>query len=485
MSKRNKPLILGIDFSQSEISQLCDSGYNAIRGATGILETDNNQFCIPVSLEQVDILFVRLYNGISANNNDRIKSDDSVINSLCLNQLTQEVIKNNGFVVIFAEPNVCQEDFMFVGISDIGVSYYNGQNFPPVKITNANGLLGQSIPIPSFQGQEIEFNNFIGIDVILERFRSSAEWLVLSSTLQSSVYGIPRGEDGIKPFWIARSTHHDPYFLALFLRKFIKYRDKIITTQGEIPHSPLYSGVLVLPSFGKNSINVAISLIGDSLKRCNPEVFPNIHDWLIDFKPQNVQNFYTQIGNIEKKAKSDINALRLQAKNLHEEFKWLDLLLSSSGDDLIDAICSAMDFLGINTIKVDETLKDDTRKREDLHIRRQDVLIAIGEVKSTRRGASEKFISQLKGYQIKYAKENECAPPKGILFVNHSIELAPDSRFPFYASDDVIMELKDSCILAIDTVILHNLCQDILKEKITLKEAQSKIQDSVGVFSIN
>ncbi len=122
--------------------------------------------------------------------------------------------------------------------------------------------------------------------------------------------------------------------------------------------------------------------------------------------------------------------------------------------------------------------------KEDLHITDLETgFFAIGETKSTVRGASEGFLTDIQNHQGRYSRENKVPVPNAILVVNHSTGLDPAKRpGRFYQNPDIPNRCAQQGITAIDSVALFQMCQSFIKEEVTAGQIRQFIESESRVL---
>src|SRR5688572_22236256 len=55
------PRVLMIDFPQLDVEKLIKVGFDAKRGASGLLKNDRNRFCLPYAIQDVEIVFSEIH----------------------------------------------------------------------------------------------------------------------------------------------------------------------------------------------------------------------------------------------------------------------------------------------------------------------------------------------------------------------------------------------------------------------------------------
>jgi len=255
---------------------------------------------------------------------------------------------------------------------------------------------------------------------------------------------------------------------------------------GPIVPAHRVGGIIILPDFKKNNLTVTQILIQEYISEQNPLLFSVTGpDWLKNYKSAPETRLYDKREKIIRDMNDKLEKIDVKLEGMKGKFFWLDWLLIGKGDNFKTAVAEAFRFLGFKVKDVDKSLPSNIRKHEDLHVRdSMDKSFHLVETKATKRGASEDFIEKMRKHQESYSRRNNCSIPEAILIVNHSYDLEPIKRKGrFYADPDISARLKNQHIKAIDSIVIHALCQEVLAKKLTKEDARELIKKVVGVFS--
>jgi hypothetical protein len=333
-------------------------------------------------------------------------------------------------------------------------------------------------PMPRFKGQAVYTSNEPTAK-ILERFvKSSAQMSVLTSlqvpppAYQKMDYPyqlIPHVvvfDYRVDIEWLIQDDSDDKNVMALKL-------DKSIAPYG---NPEKHGGILLLPDFQQNNINVALALLQEVITERSPHLFDTPqHPWLEKYQPIPVARLIAEKEAVIAEATRRIEGLGSQAETKREEFAWLLGLLVSQGDQFAEYAAQALRFLGFEVEEVDKTLSPGERKREDLRIWDKAAgYFALGEAKTTGkvRGAAEDFITKTQTHQTQYALDNHQEPPPAILIVNYATDLEPVQRTGRFYQAEISGRLETNRITALNSVALFDLCQLVLEERLSREQVR-------------
>lgn len=466
MINYEKPRVLAIDFSKANIDKMIESGLNAKRASTGIF--DNNEFSIPCSIQDVDITIFHLTKGCM-NFSKRNRAESSVEDGPYFDALIQEIWQRNGWCVLFVDEGVQPSELMELGISNIGVFEENRRYIAPANTKYNNSFA----KFPRFKGQNIITNNSELASILL-RFLKKANFITFSVDDKITIFGY-------NPYQIC-IIHDDSKICRGSLATWLYHSISIDV------NNSLLGGILILPSFGDHNVDVALALIHEYFSGCNTAIFSSpAYNWLNDYQPYPVQILENEKSKVIDEANKKVNELDAQIEHHLEEFQWLSGLLVGKDDEFTTYVATSLKFLGFRVEEVDLSIAPGERKREDLRIYDDlDGYFSLGEAKSTKRGASESFLTDVQNHQGRFSRENQCPIPSAILIVNHSYELSPDQRKQRFYTDSAINDrCIDQVITAIDSTVLYDLCQKVLQGVIESEQARSYIKDNVGILKAN
>jgi len=356
---------------------------------------------------------------------------------------------------------------MELGISNIGVFEENRLFKAPANC----GYDTKYAKFPKFKGQNV-ITDDSELASILLRFVKGANFITLSVDSNVTI-------SGHKPYqrWILRD---DSKTCRGSLATWLYHRVEVDT------NNSLLGGILIVPSFGDHNVDVALALIHEYFSGCNPVIFSSpTHKWLSDYQPYPVQMLEYERSKIIDEANKRVSELDAQVEQQLEEYNWLSGLLVGKDDEFTTFVATSLRFLGFNVDEVDLSIPPGARKREDLRIKDDlDGYSSLGEAKTTKRGASESFLTDVQNHQGRYSRENQCPIPPAMLIVNHSYELSPGQRKKRFYTDSAINDrCVEQAITVIDSTVLHNLCQKVLAGEIQSEEARKYIKDNVGVLN--
>lgn len=478
------PRILAFDFTESEVKKIINAGFDTKRGASGLY--DNNEFCIPSALQDIEIALIKFSHGTFSNLNERIKNKKSTLEKLEPRLLVEEVWGKGGWSIIFVNNDTSPEQLKYLGIENIGFGRKWGRYIP----ASSPEVLSHRI--------KLEFSLFRGETIIIEeknpgellrRFFDSGKWMLLASDEHEVKF---LGEY-VAQKWIIRDDSASPFALVIILYLLIPgpvRKTIMLAAEGqeiEVDRPSEYAGgILILPDFGNKNADVALNLIQDFVYEVNPSLFSEpAHEWLSDYRPAPVKEFYKKREEIETKKKKEIENINKKIEKEERKYSWLDMLLVGSDDDFRDSVGMALRFFDFKVKDIDKNLPPQKRKHEDFNIiDPKDNSFFIVEVKATKRGASEDFITKTQNHQGSYSRRNKCPIPDAILIVNHSSDLNPNLRSGRYYTDaDVLARLKEQNIKAVDSISLHSLCQKVLEGKMKKEGARDFIKKLSGPIS--
>lgn len=438
----DKPRILTVNFQEPCIKKLTEWGFSVKEAFTN----RNGEFLIPCSDEDIEVI---LFNGSGNYSLDNVEPNEkSVYDSPCFSELIRTVWNRHGFVIVFFGQDFTPMDFYHLGIRGIGV-YSTGDRTEYVNQSHPGNA-----SFPKFIGQAVVIKKEDETAKILEpKLRSFDNLRILS--VEKNI----RIEGGHEVYCRDRV----PMFREEWLIKDTKDRALTIWYENSIPESKK-GGLLILPSLGSKNIDLSIELISKVFSVYNPDIFSGPqHIWLSNYPAYPIRRLEEEKRVAFGEHEQEIEAIEKKIASSREEFSWMDSLLVGEGDGLVKAVSDALTFLGFKVTSIDDRLEGSERKREDLHIEDASDFFAIGEVKSTSRGASEDFISAVNRHQIQFSRDKNVPAPRALLFINHSKNMDPISRKGrFYSDTKIYRRCEELGIIPIDTVSLHRLCNKVL-----------------------
>lgn len=493
--EHKRPRVLMLDFSLEDVTKIQKAGFEARRGASGLL--DRKEFCFPFATQDVEVVFAEVRIG-TFTSKEFTPSKDSVEESPFFQDLMREIWNKAGWVVLFISQNTSPEELSKIGIDSVGVISQSNHNIPEsvrellIEVSRQSEhfahFKAQNLPqaqIPRFRGQAINTSEEAEA-AIIARYAKTAKMSVLTCLN----HPFDRRSTGNTP---------QPHILTFGETKSFK---KLITDNSvdvnvlalKISNSVsvgwnskgggIYEngGILLLPDFGNNNCNVVLALLQEVFTETSPHLFDTPqHPWLEEYQAAPVLHLQNERQLIIDEALLRIEQLNKQIDAAREGYSWLLGLLVSKGDQFASNVVEALRFLDFEVKDVDSSLAPTERRREDFHIwDKADSYFAIGEAKTTggSRGAAEEFITKTQNHQARYSRENNQAVPPALLIINYAIDLEPVHRAGRFYQDEIIERLEDSAITALSSVALFQMCQFVLEDKLSKESVRRFIANS-------
>jgi hypothetical protein len=476
LKEYKKPRILAVDFNENEVKKIKEARYAAKRAFTGLY--DGGEFCIPASIKDIEIVLFNYKKGTFDISVQREKHKESIPDGFDFHLVVKETFDKGGWLILYIGEDSNPDELEYLNINNLGFTWTeNGY-------VAASQLRRSGCPpiFPKFKGETIKTIKY-GLGNLLKRFHKSANWILLTDKKD-----IKFVNTHYKQNWIITDDAAFPSALAIELeREYYEQADQV-DASGAISSSMVarYSGIIILPDFGEKNADVALTIIQEYLYDKNPKLYSEpMHEWLSDHRPEPVKQLLCTKIEIEEKMKSKIEEINEKIKQEESKYSWLDMLLIGLNDDFKDSVGMALRFLGFKVEDIDKNLLPEKRKREDFNLTDPSYKsFYIVEAKATKRGASEDFITKTQNHKATYSREHDCFIPDAILVVNHSYNLEPIKRSGrFYNDSEVLERLKEQHIKAIDSVVLHTLCQKVLAKELTKEKAREFIKNITGACS--
>lgn len=461
--EHSRPRILAFDFPDQDVRKISELGFNVRRGDSGIY--NQNKVRVPWSIHDVEILFANVSNGTFSKLSERTMDQDSVELGTAVPALIQEIWAKEGWSVFFIKQNCNPKEFTSLNISGLGVLTLHRKYIHASRVQEAMRAVVSNDIEKKFDSSFPQFPDFIGdavilkddhedkpITDILKRYIKTASHSVLATGRGiESVFG----HTNISVSDLITDESSSQNALAIKITK---------------PDKRHYRGnILFLPDFGKNNINIAIALLQGVIAERHPGLFDvGSHKWLENYLPHTVRQLRAEQEEVISNAKSLLNDLSEREKEEFKKFNWLLGLLTGEGDDFRDYTATALQFLGFDVQVIDTIISLNQPLKEDLHISDQGAgYFAIGETKSTKRGASEDFLKDVQKHQGRFSRELNTPVPNAVLIVNHSTDFDPSMRAGrLYTNPDIEARCVDQYTTVLDSVALFSMCQSVLEGKV-------------------
>lgn len=170
-------------------------------------------------------------------------------------------------------------------------------------------------------------------------------------------------------------------------------------------------------------------LFSQALPGMLPDIFPESREfqWINsqEFKPKEILEYDKKKENLEKVYKKQLMEIETQEKEIFEKYQFLNDLLTQTGDELVNAVCKYLEWLGYSDVqKMDgqeEILREDIQICDDSNI-------FIIEVKGIGGTSTDAECSQIAKHRRKREKENRDKNIIPIYIVNHQRYKKPQLR---------------------------------------------------------
>jgi hypothetical protein len=463
--KHERPRILALDFSEREATRIRDLGFNIRVGKTGC--DRSGEYNIPWALQDVEILIASVSPGCFSDANIRSRHESSVEDGPHFRALLAEIWVKQGWTILFIKQDTPPRDLEAIGIRNVGAVSIKGLLVSHTDYVEHAQYWAKEGPVsalhlPRFKGEAVVVDAEQPEGKILERHLHGARMSIFSVDRQITYEAAYSRSQSL-----IQDESSDKSWLAL---KF-EYGQR--------------GKILLLPDFGKNNIDVAIALLQEVISDVSPSLFDDPqHKWLKEYLPHPVEATKNEKEKFLAAAVEKYDSFQKAEDDLLEEFRWLIGLLTSAGDEFRDSVAVALRFIGFKVDIVDLTIAPGAAMKEDLDIVDVETgFFALGETKSTKRGASETFLTDVQNHQGRYSRENRVPVPNAILIINHSTEFDPSIRSGrFYQNPNVEQRCIQQGILALDSVALFQMCQFILSGLVSKASVRSLIQKNQGVI---
>ena len=472
------PRVLLVDFKDKDVKKVTEAGYQAKRAFTGLF--DDNKYCIPVAIQDIEIVLINLNKNTFHQLEKRQKHSDSIQDEPDFILLIKEIWNKRGWSVIFVSESVDPRDLEFLEIKEMGLLKHKSGYISASEAVGYRSLL----EFPEFKGTTIKiFDDELGN--LLNRFFEAGKWILMTNNKNITFQGVKYEQKFI--------ITDDSFISSAMAIKLYDSTTFIINVSGGssrlilAPHrKKITGGIIILPDFGVKNVDVGLTLIQEYFYNQNPNLYSTPrHEWLKDYRPESVRQLYKEREGIEASMIKEIEDVDKKIELEEKKYSWLDMLLVGSNDDFRDSVGIALRFLGFKVKDIDKSLSPKERKHEDFNITdSHDNSFFIVEAKATKRGASEGFITKTQNHKGSYSRRYNCPVPDAILIVNHSSGLNPSQRSGrFYTDADVIIRLKEQNIKAVDSISLHSLCQKVFTGKVGKEKARDFIKNISGAIS--
>jgi len=162
------------------------------------------------------------------------------------------------------------------------------------------------------------------------------------------------------------------------------------------------------------------------------------------------------------------------------------VLLTGTGDALVEVVVSCLTDLGFDVQNMD-TVYPSTDRREDLQIRNPDMpgWVALTEVKGYTTGAKANDLLKFGRYRLRYLKDNGREADAAWYVVNQFGGQDPGSRPPVLAaSEPELATFAEDGGLAVDTAKLFQVWMAVREDRLSANEARASLAAGTGRFTL-
>lgn len=215
----------------------------------------------------------------------------------------------------------------------------------------------------------------------------------------------------------------------------------------------------------------------DSLAGVFPDVFPynGMFAWLDDGShplPGEVE-IREQRAVIDARYVTDVAENETAIADLKSEFSFLRVMLSGTGDELVNAVREYLVWLGYTSAKAMDEHSEDTLE-EDIQIELEPGLLVI-EVKGIGGTSKDKECAQISKIKNRRQEERKAWDVSALYIVNHQRYVSPKLRVsPPFTPNQIKDALLDKRGL-ITTYQLYNAYFDILRGMITKEDVRTQL----------
>lgn len=433
------PRVLLIDVKEDV--DLRPLGFEVNRGSFGVpfrVRMDDHLSKVPIShhlpgdLKEHDVVFVDLSAGkihtepIGKHSEPLGEKDWWAANksglidprAKCANQLRdkfESMLSHGTVFVVFAAPSIPQE--VTLGrISRLGFSeQVLGESLPNPSVWSFLGVL-HDLQVTEEQGNQMEIYGA----------HQATPWL--KSWMASATYKCTiEFRHGRHSRWVpwdngpARST---PRMVELAHSR----HGKCVAAIFDLAEQK--GTVLILPQFADHGAIIE-SLLVDFLPKLRPDLF-GIEEgplWLSDvaFASPAVLELEEEIRETEARYLLRLQELTQQHEAQTREYEFMHMLLSGTGDELVEAVKTALIELGFLEIEVVDDKMGDSQLMEDLRISDESPILLV-EVKGVDGRPRDEDVLQAQKYVAPRMKEWKRTDVQALSIVNYERQTAPIQR---------------------------------------------------------
>lgn len=215
----------------------------------------------------------------------------------------------------------------------------------------------------------------------------------------------------------------------------------------------------------------------DALAEVFPTLFPynGMFAWLDDgtYPLPGEEELHKQRSFIEQKYAADITENEAAIANLKEEFSFLRVMISGTGDELVEAVNQYFIWLGFTSAKTMDEHSLDVLE-EDIQVEMETGLLIV-EVKGIGGTSKDKECSQISKIKHRRMEERQAFDVSALYVVNHQRYMSPKARSnPPFTSNQIKDAQLDKRGL-VTTYQLYNAYFDVVSGLIDKADVRSQL----------
>lgn len=239
-----------------------------------------------------------------------------------------------------------------------------------------------------------------------------------------------------------------------------------------------YDITIMLPQT-KRKIEMLKVVFQEILYKYFSEYFPEVAEsvWIRNssYYLPNQLNLHEEKTKLEEKYKEELENIELRIRENYNKYKYLHTLLTGTGDELVSAIITFLEWLGFeNVIDKDQNLDKDFNE-EDIQIDVPKSGLLLLEVKGVNGTSTDAQCCQISKVVHRRSKEQKRFDVHGLYVVNNEKNIAPNKRItpPFTEQqiNDALYDERGLCY----TWRLFNLFFEIEEGIISKEEARKAL----------
>jgi hypothetical protein len=242
---------------------------------------------------------------------------------------------------------------------------------------------------------------------------------------------------------------------------------------------------IFLPDIKKKG-DLIIDFLNEYFPTLTPELFPDnsINGWQNEeryFLP-NHETLLNQKEQLDNEYNDKIKAVNNKIEENKEKYKYLNTLLTGTGEELVLAVMKYLSYLGFEKI-INVDLVHPDNKEEDIQIQLDDRLIII-EVKGIGGTSTDSDCMQISKIRFRRCQERNDFNIDAIYLVNHQRHLPPHERKAVPFSDNQIKDAKSDKRSLLTTLDLYKIFP-LVENNVIPKEIVRKSLFEKGLINLS